>query len=163
MKSTVAALILICLASAAYGQDEYFVDLSLEARALSTELQGNARVSEKRFDAEQDVSRTPAWFVGSCHVGSNDYHLVAYFSNPLLAHIGVFHGDKLLSHLWRFPFDARQFYVEGTKLMFAVRTSLRDDMRETYRRVPRELVIDFAAIPKSRTFSFHGNTYEVAQ
>jgi hypothetical protein len=163
MKYKLATLLLLCIASAASGQGEYFVDLSLEARALSKELQGNARVSEKRFDAGQDISRIPAWFVGSCHVGSGDYHLVAYFSSPSLAHIGVFHGDKLLSDLWRFPFDARQFYVEGTKLMFAARPSLHEDTSETYRVVPREVVIDFAAIPKSRTFSFHGNNYEVAQ
>jgi hypothetical protein len=163
MKAILAAFLLLSLASTAYSQDEYFVDLSLEARALSKELQANARVSEKRFDADQDISRMPAWFVGSCHIGSDDYHLVAYFSSPSLAHIGVFRGNKLLSDLWRFPFDARQFYVEGTKLMFAVRPALHEDTRETYGRVPREVVIDFAAIPKSRTFSFHGRDYEVAQ
>jgi hypothetical protein len=163
MKSTLAALLLLCLASAAFAQDEYFVDLSLETRALSKELQGNARVSEKRFDAGQDISRIPAWFVGTCHVGSDDYHMVAYFSTPSLAHIGVFHGDKLLADLWRFPFDARQFYVEGTKLMFAVRPLLHVDTTETYGKVPREVVIDFSAIPKLHTFSFHGANYEVTQ
>jgi hypothetical protein len=163
MKSTVAALLLLCFASAVSAQDEYFVDLSQEARALSKELQGNARVSEKRLDAGRDISRIPVWFVGTCRVGSDDYHLVAYFSNPSLAHIGVFHGDKLLADLWRFPFDARQFYVEGTKLMFAVRPTLHLDTRVTYGEVPREVVIDFSSIPKSRTFSFHGNSYEVTQ
>jgi hypothetical protein len=163
MKSRLSALLLLCLASAACAQGEYFVDLSLEAKALSKELQANARVSEKRFDAGQDISRIPAWFVGTCHVGSDEYHVVAYFSNSSLVHIGVFHGDKMLADLWRFPFDARQFYVEGTKLMFAVRASLHMDTRETYGKVPREVVIDFAAIPKSRTFLFHGNLYEVTQ
>jgi hypothetical protein len=158
-----AALLLLCWASAAFAQDEYFVDLSLETRALSKELQGNARVSEKRFDAGQDISRIPAWFVGTCRVGSDDYHMVAYFSDSTLAHIGVFHGDKLLTDLWKFPFDARQFYVEGTKLMFAVRPSLHQDTRETYGKVPREVVIDFSAIPQSRTFVFHGSSYEVTQ
>lgn len=162
MKFCSAALILICLASGVFGQGEFF-DLSDEAMALSKELQANARVSEKRFDANQDVSKLPAWFVGSSHVGSDDYHMVAYYSSPSLAHIGVFHGDKLLSDLWRFPFDARQFYVDGTKLMFALRPSLHEDTKETYRMVPREIVIDFAVIPKSRTFSFHGSNYELAQ
>jgi hypothetical protein len=163
MKSKIAVLFLLGLTNAAVGQGEYFVDLSPEARALSKELQANARLSEKRFDSEQDVSRTPAWFVGSCHTESGDYHVVAYFSNPSLAHIGVFHGDKQLANLWRFPYDARQFYVEGTKLMLAARASLHADTRETWRQVPREVVIDFSAIPKTHTFAFHGNNYEVAQ
>jgi hypothetical protein len=163
MKSTLAALLLLCFVSVAFAQDEYFVDLSLEVRALSKELQANARVSEKRFDAGQDISRIPAWFVGTCRVGNDDYHMVAYFSNPSLAHIGVFHGDKLLTDLWRFPFDARQFYIEGTKLMFAARPLLHQDTKETYGKVPREVVIDFSSIPKSRAFSFHGNTYQVTK
>lgn len=163
MKSLFGALLLIGLATAASAQGEYFVDLSDEARALSKELQANARVSEKRFDGDQDVSRIPAWFVGTCHTKSGDFHMVTYFSTPTLSHIGVFHGDKLLWDLWRFPFDARQFYVEGTKLMFAARAALHVDTQETYRQVPREVVVDFSAIPESGAFTFHGSRYAVSQ
>jgi hypothetical protein len=163
MKSKIVVLVLLGLTNVAIGQDEYFVDLSPEARALSKELKANARLSENRFDADRDVSTIPSWFVGSCHTESGEYHLVAYFSSPSLAHIGVFRGDKQLANLWRFPYDARQFYVEGTKLMFVARARLHEDTQETWRKVPREVVIDFAAIPKSNMLAFHGNVFEVAK
>jgi hypothetical protein len=155
--------LLLGLMNAAIGQDEFFVDLSPEARVLSKELKANARLSEKRFDASQDISSLPAWFVGSCHAERGDHHLVAYFSSPTLAHIGVFNGARQLAILWRFPYDARQFYVEGSKLMFAARAGLHKDTNETWRQVPREVVIDFSAMPKSRRFSFHGNDYEIVE
>jgi hypothetical protein len=163
MKHVVAILFLLGLTHSANGQDEYFFDISPEARALSKELKANARLSEKRFDSGKDVSTMPAWFVGSCHTGSRDYHVIAYYSSPTTAHIGVFHGDKQLANLWRFPYDARQFYVEGTRLMFAGRALLHEDTEDSWRQVPREVVIDFSAIPKSSTFAFRGNEYKVAQ
>jgi len=163
MKSTIAVLMLLGFANALAGQGEYFVDLSPEARILSKELQANARLSDKRFDGDQDISRIPAWFVGSCHNKSGDYHLVAYFSSPSLSHLGVFRGDKQLANLWRFPYDARQFYVEGTKLMFAARPQRHEDTNETWRDVQREVVVDLATIPESRTFEFHGTKYEIAK
>ena len=163
MEKIVAVIFLLGLTLSANGQDEYFFDITPEARALSKELKANARLSEKRFDAGKDVSKLPAWFVGSCHTESRDYHLVAYYSSPSLAHIGVFHGDKQLANLWRFPYDARQFYVEGARLMFAARALSHEDTKASWRQVPREVVIDFSVIPGSYTFTFHGNEYEVTQ
>ena len=94
MKARIAVLALLGLTNAAIGQDKFFVGLSPEARILSKELKANARLSDNRFDADRDVSTIPSWFVGSCLTEAGDYHLVAYFSSPSLAHIGVFRSDK---------------------------------------------------------------------
>ena len=64
-------------ASVAVAQDEYFVHHDTAARQLSKQLQANARDSSIRFDNGVDISRLPAWFVGSCPTAAGEFHLVA--------------------------------------------------------------------------------------
>jgi hypothetical protein len=159
MKPTLLFWVLLSVSVIAFGQDEYFVHHGTEARALSKELQANAHVSPKRFDGTQDVSTLQAWLIGSCRTAADDFHLIAYFSTPQVAYVGVFRRDEQLDTLWRFSYDARQFYVEGTKLMFTARPMMHEDTAETWARVPREVVIDFGALPADRTFTFHDVKY----
>ena len=155
---------LLCFAAAAFAEDEYNSTLGPEARALSKELQANARTSPKRFDAAQDVSKLKAWFIGSCAAPGEDVHLVAYFlPSPLASYVAVFRRDKQLHALWKFECDARQFYVEGTKLMFVKRPQLHEDTSESFAKVPRETVIDFGSSPAGGTFKFHKVTYALAE
>ncbi len=155
---------LLCFAAAAFAQDEYNSTLGPEARALSKELQAIARTSPKRFDAAQDVSKLKAWFIGSCAAPGEDVHLVAYFlPSPLASYVAVFRRDKQLHALWKFDCDARQLYVEGTKLMFVQRPLLHEDTLESFAKVPRETVIDFGALPEGRAFKFHGVSYALPE
>ena len=154
---------LLCIAAAAFAQDEYNPTLGPEARALSKELQAIARTSPKRFDAALDVSKLKAWFIGSCAAPGEDVHLVAYFPSPMAAYVAVFRRDKQLHALWKFDCDARQFYVEGTKLMFVQRPLLHEDTLESFAKVPRETVIDFGALPEGRAFKFHGVSYALPE
>lgn len=75
---------------------------------------------------------------------------------------GVFLEDKRLAVLWRLPYDARQFYMEGTKLMFALRPRFHVDTPLTWRLVKREVVVDFAAIPANGQVSFRGSILRMA-
>jgi hypothetical protein len=134
-----------------------------EARALSKELQANAQTSPKRFDAAQDVSKVKAWFIGSCHTTAEDFHLVAYFPSPQAAYVAVFRRDKQLHALWKFQCDARQFYVEGNKLMSSARPLAKGDTAATFAKVPREVVIDFGSLPAGRIFKFHDTGYTLPE
>ena len=163
MKSPVVILLLLGASRIALGQDEYFVDTSPDARILSKELQTNAHLSEKRFDGSEDVSRKPGWFVGSSRSETGEYHVVAYFLNPQLSYLGIFHKDHQLADLWKFSCDARQFYLEGSRLMFAMRPQQHQDTHESWMSVPREVVVDFAAMPDEGHFSFHGADYRVTR
>ncbi len=154
---------LLCIAAAAFAQDEYHWNLGPEARALSKDLQAIARTSPKRFDAALDVSKFKAWFIGSCPTARGDVHLVAYFPSPLAAYVAVFRRDKQLHALWKFECDARQFYIEGTKLMFVKRPLLHEDTSESFAKVPREVVIDFGSLPEDRSFRFHEVSYALPE
>jgi hypothetical protein len=155
--------VLVCVSTMAVAQDEYFVDLSPQARALSKELKANAQTSPKRFDAEQDVTKFGPWFIGSCLTPAEHFHLLAYFSSPKAAYVAVFSRDKQLHALWKFQCDARQFSVKGTKLIFAARAAMHMDTAETYAQVPREVVIDFGSLPSGRTFKFYDVSYTLPE
>jgi hypothetical protein len=163
MKSTFIALLVLCIAVTAFAQGEYFVTHGPDARALSKEIQTNAHSSPARFDSSQDVSKLGAWLIGSCPTATEDFHLIAYFSTPQIAYVAVFRRDKQLHALWKFQCDARQFYAEGTKLIFVARPLSYADTAETFAKVPREVVIDFGSLPPGRKFKFHDTTYTLPE
>jgi hypothetical protein len=139
---------------------EFFVGLTDEQRALSRELQRNARQS-KKLEALDASSRVSAWFIGTARADPREFHVLAYYTRPTLCHLGIFFEDERLAVLWQFPYDARQFYMEGTKLMFAVRARLHVDTQDSWRQVEREVVVGFAAVPENGEFSFRGGTYRL--
>lgn len=163
MKATSIIPILLCIAAVAFAEGEYIVTHGPEARVLSKEIQANAHSSPIRFDGTQDVSKLQAWLIGSVPTAAEDFHLIAYFPTPQTSYVGVFRRDKQLSGLWKFSCDARQFYVEGTKLMFVARPLMHEDTSESFAKVPREVVIDFGALPKERTFKFHDTNYTLPE
>jgi hypothetical protein len=81
----------------------------------------------------------------------------------MAAYVAVFRQDKQLHALWKFDCDARQFYVEGSKLMFVQRPLLHEDTTESFAKVPRETVIDFGALPADRSFKFHELSYALPE
>jgi len=102
VKSLLIAFVLATVATAAFAQGEYFVTLGPEARALSQRLQANAHSSPKRFDGSADVSKFPAWFLGSCN---GDYHLIAYEPVEILGYVARGHlGPYGKARATRIPF-----------------------------------------------------------
>ena len=128
-----------------------------EHQALAERLHANAHASPKRFE---DVSLLKTWFIGSCVSGSHVLHFRAYFDRRV-AYIGVFGRDEQLRTLWKFHCDARQFYTEGTKLMFVEHPHMIGQSAEAFAKVPRRVIVDVAALPKEGSFFFDEMTYSV--
>ncbi len=136
---------------------EYFGVRDPQTQAMADRLHANAHVSSKRFE---DISMLGTWFIGSCRSGNHVLHFRAYFDLGV-AHIGVFGADEQLRVFWKFHCDARQFYTEGSKLMFVAHPRTHGETSEAFAKVPRQVLFDLASPPKEGFFFFDGNTYEI--